>query len=145
MSIFRFKKVEPLVPLAETQVEGKRWYVTPYQQCYPSMTTVLDATTDKSALKAWRERVGEAEAERVSAASREVGTEMHANLERFLLGDPMVITSERSRLLMRCMLPVMARIDEIRHIEAPLYSDTLRLAGRTDLIAEFDGGLSVID
>ena len=37
------------------------------------------------------------------------------------------------------------RIDNIHLLESPLYSDKLRIAGRVDCIAEFDGELAVID
>ena len=36
-------------------------------------------------------------------------------------------------------------IDNIHCVEGALYSDELKLAGRTDLIAEFNGELAVID
>jgi genome maintenance exonuclease 1 len=39
----------------------------------------------------------------------------------------------------------LTKIDNIHALEAPLYSHTLRLAGRTDCIAEYDGKLSIID
>jgi genome maintenance exonuclease 1 len=37
------------------------------------------------------------------------------------------------------------RINNIRAQEVPLWSHTLRLAGRVDCVAEFDGKLSIID
>ena len=37
------------------------------------------------------------------------------------------------------------KIDNIHLLEATLWSDTLKLAGRVDCVAEFDGKLSVID
>ena len=43
------------------------------------------------------------------------------------------------------ILPLLDRIDNVHVIEGALYSDELELAGRTDLIAEFDGQLAVID
>ena len=36
-------------------------------------------------------------------------------------------------------------IDDVHCVEGALYSDELKLAGRTDLIAEFDNQLAVID
>ena len=41
--------------------------------------------------------------------------------------------------------PLLNRIDNIHVVEGALYSDHFKLAGRTDLIAEFDGRLSVVD
>jgi genome maintenance exonuclease 1 len=37
------------------------------------------------------------------------------------------------------------RIDNVRAQEVPLWSHTLKLAGRVDCVAEFDGKLSIID
>ena len=40
---------------------------------------------------------------------------------------------------------LLNRIDNIQVVEGAVYSDELQLAGRTDLIAEFDNQLAVID
>jgi genome maintenance exonuclease 1 len=37
------------------------------------------------------------------------------------------------------------RIDNVHALETPLYSNLLKLAGRVDCVAEFDGELSIID
>ena len=50
----------------------------------PSVTTVLGDAADKSALVAWKERVGEAEAERISTFSANRGTFMHSLHEHYL-------------------------------------------------------------
>ena len=41
--------------------------------------------------------------------------------------------------------PLLDRIDNIHGQEVALYSDHLRLAGRVDCIAEYNGKLSIID
>lgn len=50
---------------------------------FPSITTVLGETSDKTGLIKWRERVGEAEAERISELSRQRGTMMHRLIELY--------------------------------------------------------------
>ena len=50
----------------------------------PSVTTILDATTDKAFLEEWKERVGEAEAKKISEQSSSVGTQIHFNLENYI-------------------------------------------------------------
>lgn len=50
---------------------------------YPSITTVLGETSDKSGLVAWRKKVGEAEAERISKLSMNRGTIMHRLVELY--------------------------------------------------------------
>jgi hypothetical protein len=51
---------------------------------YPSVTTIIGETADKSGLKSWVERVGSAEAERISRFSANRGTFMHALHENYL-------------------------------------------------------------
>ena len=45
-------------PLERVNIKGSRHYQTPDGQPLPSVTTVLDALKDKSALFEWRKRVG---------------------------------------------------------------------------------------
>jgi len=70
--------------LATTQtINGKRYYLIEKNK-YPSVTTVLGAMTDSSGLDAWRKRVGEEEADRISKFSANRGTVMHQMIEYFL-------------------------------------------------------------
>ena len=46
-------------------INGKRNYVTPSGELYPSITTVRGEFS-KAAIQAWRERVGEEEANKIS-------------------------------------------------------------------------------
>jgi hypothetical protein len=50
----------------------------------PSVTTILSETTDKTALEAWKARIGEAEAEKISKFSANRGTFMHSLHEHYL-------------------------------------------------------------
>ena len=52
--------------LRRVQTPKGRQYVGEDENPEPSVTTVLDKTSDKTALIAWRKRVGEAEATRLS-------------------------------------------------------------------------------
>jgi genome maintenance exonuclease 1 len=47
--------------------------------------------------------------------------------------------------MFRTLIPSIQRINNIHYIEQALWSETIGLAGRVDLIAEWDGVLSVID
>lgn len=49
----------------------------------PSVTTVLGQTKDQSGLEKWRQRVGEAEADRISNLSMNRGTIMHRLIELY--------------------------------------------------------------
>lgn len=50
---------------------------------FPSITTVLGQTGDKSGLEKWKKRVGEAEAKRISELSMNRGTIMHRLIELY--------------------------------------------------------------
>ena len=41
--------------------------------------------------------------------------------------------------------PYLDKINNIHALEAPLYSKTLKLAGRVDCIGEYEGELAIID
>jgi genome maintenance exonuclease 1 len=118
-------------------------YKTP-KGIFPSVTTVLGATSDKKWLEKWKKAVGEEEAKRQSKRATDRGTALHDLFEKHLLGEavkPNILDHYRWKSL----VPVMARIDGIECVETALYSDTIGVAGRTDAIARFDGVLSVID
>ena len=54
-------------------------------------------------------------------------------------------TPPNEAMLFHNMKRGVDRIDNVRALEAPLWSHNLRLAGRVDCVAEFDGKLSIID
>ena len=75
--------------LQRKHVDGQRFYeVTETSNIvglFPSITTVLSGTSDKSSLVAWRERIGEVEADRISKLSMNRGTVMHRLIELYKL------------------------------------------------------------
>ena len=139
-----------LVQLTTEDVDGRRHYRLPNGILVPSVTTVLGHFKQKS-LAEWRNRVGHEEAARISRTASTRGTKFHNLMEKYLENEPVesfitpkiIPTLKESFRLMQ--KKVDRHIDNVHYIEAPLYSIRLRLAGRTDIIAEFDGRLSVID
>ena len=129
-------------------IEGKdgRFYITPLGNSVPSVTTVL-GYSKRHIIQEWRQRVGEEEANRVSAKASSRGTRFHNLCEKYFLNEKGIFESVMPDLLQsfRDVRPTLDRIDNIHYIESPLYSETLGIAGRTDIIGEFDGKLSVID
>lgn len=71
-------------PISRKQVDGKRLYATPDGNAVASVTTILDATKDKSHLIAWRKRVGEKKAQEIVTEAASVGTRMHKYLEDYV-------------------------------------------------------------
>jgi len=64
--------------------EGRRYTIEGTDYKYPSITTVLGDTADKSGLHEWRKRVGEEKANAISRAATTRGTSMHKLCERYL-------------------------------------------------------------
>ena len=120
-----------------------RVYEVPNGNRYPSITSVLGHLPNPS-LEAWKKRVGEVEAKRVSKKATDRGTRIHKLAEDFFLGHPLQIDMF-DHDMWRTLEPVMNRIDNIHALEGKLYSDKLKVAGTVDCIAEFDGKLSIID
>lgn len=73
--------------IKRVEVNGHRYYQIKRGQqllgLFPSVTTVLGGTSDKSGLDAWRQRVGEEEADRISTLSMNRGTVMHRLIELY--------------------------------------------------------------
>ena len=67
---------------AETTSSG-RSYMTPEGNQYPSITTCLSVLSRKSIME-WRKRVGEEEANKISARAAGRGTRVHKMCEDYL-------------------------------------------------------------
>ena len=124
---------------------GRKYY-TETGAAYPSVTTVLGVLS-RDSIKEWRNRVGNEEANKISGQAATRGTKIHLLCEK-VLDNEEIDTSKLSLLDLEIwneFRPLLNRIDNIHAQEIALYSDHLRLAGRVDCIAEFDGKLSIID
>jgi ATP-dependent exoDNAse (exonuclease V) beta subunit len=120
-----------------------RLYETPSGKSYPSVTSVTGLHTAKS-IAEWRRRVGNEEANRISARASSRGTRVHKLCEDYLrLGEavPDIFDAE----MFGSFRELLDRIDNIHCLETPLWSDHLQVAGTVDCIAEYEGKLSVID
>ena len=137
----------PIPPkLREKRINGKRHYISPNGIALPSVTTIL-GTMDEDGIKAWKSRVGEAEAKRVSSRALSNGVELHSIIENFL--DNKATESFKNPISQKLFLQVkdilINKINNIRAQEVQLYSEGIGIAGRVDCVAEWDGELSVID
>ena len=128
-------------------VDRKRFYVTPEGNEYPSITTVL-SPRGKEGLMKWRKRVGEKVANHICNKAATRGTKVHKMCEDFLNGEDM--THHKKDFLPYCLFNELKdktfdNINEVIGQEVTLYSDKYKVAGRTDLIAEYNGELSIVD
>lgn len=129
--------------LVRVDSAGGRVYQTPSGKAYPSVTSVL-GLLGKAEIVAWRKRVGEEEANKVSSRAARRGTAIHSLCEDYLLNkevNPGLFDLET----FRSISPYLDRINNIHCLETQLYSDHLQVAGTVDCVAEFDGKLSIID
>ena len=125
--------------------KGRR-YETPDGRLYPSVTTILSHKS-KPFIQEWRKRVGAKEADRISRVASVRGTKIHTLCEDALNNKEEDVSklSILDQEMYKEFRPLLNDIDNIRCLEATMYSDHLRLGGQADCIAEYKGQLSVID
>lgn len=149
MKLFNHVGVLTPVEMSAEMVDGKRVYLTPDGDMFPSVTTVIGNNAAKQAgLAKWRERVGTEKAANISARSSGRGTKYHSIAEDYFNNNLDLKKYQKFPLpvlMFQHSREVLDRINNIYLQEAALYSKHLELAGRVDCIAEFDGELSIID
>jgi len=108
---------------------------------------MLSATSDnKESLERWRNNIGHQVAHYITTESAKNGTAAHEIIEQYLNNKSIPDgTSLLSKAHLDQLKPLLHNIDNIRCTEIPLYSDTMKLAGTCDCIAEYNGKLSIID
>ena len=136
------KEIEDLKSV--TQKDGKRVYTLPDGTKLLSVTTVIGLKSREKFFD-WRKQVGEEEANRISRIASNKGTSVHKLCEDYLNNEPISEAMPDAKEMFRDIKPVLNRINNIHYQEQALWSNKLKLAGRVDCIAEFDGVLSVID
>ena len=136
--------------LRRVQTKAGRQYVGEDQNPVPSVTTILSDTGDKTALIAWRKRVGEEEAQRISNESAGLGTKVHNALEKYVLNEDWQITGTNlvsimaKRMVDQMVEQGLSQVDELWGVEVGLIAEGL-YAGTSDAIGMFNGVPSIID
>ena len=136
--------------LKRKNTENGRRYLTPSGALYPSVTTILSHKS-KPYIDAWKKRIGHAAANKISTQAANRGTTIHKLVEHYLNNeeqkeqDGLLTLDFSNKEMYLNMKDLLSDIDNIRALEATLYSDHLRLGGQADCIAEYKGRLSVID
>jgi len=135
------------VNLKELQTKnenGMRYYITPDGSAFPSVTSVIGKYYG-GWVHAWRKKVGEEVANRISRTASNRGTAIHSLCEKYLRNEEPTTKMPINLEMFRTMIPAINRIDNIYSIEEPLYSYNMKTAGRVDCIGQFDGVDSIID
>jgi len=105
-------------------INGKRNYVTPSGELYPSITTILGEFS-KASIQEWRKRVGETEANKISGKASRRGTRLHSVCEKYIQNEDGFLDAEPYNIieLFKTIEPFLERIDNVHGVELALYSD----------------------
>ncbi len=130
-------------------VTRKRVYKTPDGETLPSVTTILGATKDMTALNEWKKRIGEEKANQITREAAGVGTAMHSNLERFIAGLQRQPGNNPVHVQANAMADIIIQhglkdMQEIWAMEQSLYFPGL-YSGTTDLVGVYKGNPAVCD
>ena len=132
-------------------VDRKRFYVTPEGNEYPSITTVL-SPRNKKGLMEWRKRVGNDVANHIANKAAVRGTKVHKMCEDWLNEDFSQETWDKHKkdffpytLFNELKNQKFEYITDVYAQEMTLYSDKYKVAGRVDLIANYQHHLSIVD
>ena len=127
--------------------EDGHWYETKFDTVYPSISTILSDTAPehkKNGLENWK--ANEPAHEYITKQAQDIGTQSHKIIEDYLSGN---LSLEEFDLLPNAhfhnLKPFLENISNVTSIEQRMYSDKLKVAGTSDLIAEYNGELSIID
>jgi genome maintenance exonuclease 1 len=117
--------------------------------------TTITSQHGKDKIIEWRKRVGEEEANRISTRASNRGTKVHKICENYLNNEEDYARTNPAHIhktmpdtiaMFKSLQPLLdEHVNNIHALEIPLYSHHLKVAGRVDCIAEYDGKLSIID
>lgn len=139
----------PFPNLETIQKETGRYYVGLNKRVYPSVTTILGRDEEKKeSLQGWKNFVGEENAKHIASVAASRGSYLHKIVEDYVMNKEidyrrlMPLTVELFRKIKKNLDESLTRVTAI---EACLFSNKYRFAGRTDLIGYWNGILSIID
>ena len=136
--------------LERVEENDMRFYKDSNNDLVPSVTTVLDATGDKSGITQWRRKVGPAQADAIVQESTLIGSAVHEAIENYLLGKSWNnFTDDRNGFLAKSISSkfissCLNGIDEVWGLESGLILDGL-YAGTADCIGVYKGLPAIID
>tara|TARA_B100001939_G_scaffold314105_1_gene298292 strand:+ start:541 stop:1197 length:657 start_codon:yes stop_codon:yes gene_type:complete len=145
MTDFLHENILGDIELNTINENGKRLYVTPDGEKYPSVTTVL-SDYKKDAIIQWRKRVGEQQANKISTQASRRGTKVHKLCEDYLNNESTFKNYTPDNVEMfKSIQPTLNEIEIVYAQERTLYSHHLKTAGRVDCVGKFRGKPHIID
>jgi hypothetical protein len=113
---------------------------------YPGVTKMLGGTSDKSFLIEWRNRIGDAEANRILTESHAIGNSLD-KLVQLSFDDTFEQATHEQEAgygLYRQLKKELQKVDPIA-LQLKVWSETLKVMGYLDIVGFYDGVLSLID
>lgn len=139
-----------LPTIEQVNTDAGRYYVTP-EGNFTSFSSIYAATqpeSEKVGLNIWKQRVGEAEAERIKEAACVRGTAVHSAIEHRLNGSPLIRCAPQYRGYFRSMEPHLADIHNPMCEVALYFFDKetgMGFAGTADCMDISDQYIELID
>jgi len=135
--------------LSQFLIEGVRHYGVDDQIAYPSVTSVI-SWINREKFATWRQKVGEEAANKKTKKATTRGTRLHKVFEEYCANQDYKSLNEWEVPLIQLMFnsakPYLdKRVTTVYEQETRMCSKRLCLAGTVDLIADFDGELSIVD
>lgn len=143
----------PYPELTTVSHDNIRWYDCP-NGFYPSITSILGATEvaeKRESLQNWRDSLGHSKADELTKRASDRGTAVHLLAERYLKklpleapidGKPVSNSDMESFNALRLKLK---KVTDVWGQEVALFSESLEVAGRCDLIGVYEGVPCIID
>lgn len=139
--------------LQRTNTSGSRKYITPDGFAVPSVTTILDATKPqeaKQALQAWKNRVGNKQAQAITTEAAGRGTRMHTFLENYIKNKQLPspgsnpYSVQASNMAKSIIEQGLYKCNEFWGTEVSLYFPEM-YAGTTDLVGIHENQEAIMD
>ena len=129
-----------------------RLYSTP-EGSFPSISTILSATSYNPYLEKWKEKVGEEEAARISKIATDRGEAVHYVLEQYINNvdvEPLITEYSTKHLDFENMTRnliniVQTNISDVKGQELAVWHPEFKFAGRLDLVGKWNNNLAIID
>lgn len=141
----------PTFPEKKKEVANHRFYFDPVQKVWlPSVTTTLKVL-DRKGIEEWEERVGLKKANKIKQEAATRGDVVHNLIEQYLQNKldkdnlpPNLLTPHR-KLFNQLRMQCNAHVNNVILQEDFLFSNEIGVAGKVDLVADYDGECSIID
>lgn len=132
------------LPLKRVESPDGRRYIVGENRPLPSVTTILSKMKDMTHLNEWKNRIGEAAAEKIKVEAGTLGNGMHKNLENYILDLPQDGTFMSQTLAKVIIKNGLSKVNEVWGTEVGLYAKDL-YAGTCDLVGMHEGIPAIMD